>query len=101
MKTIKRMSREIRKAHKRARPRASATHSTLVRDLMKPIYLFGQHAPQAEWITDRKTARAKIAARENFYLRAGERLYFANALAYAAMAIPRRALFERIDALLA
>lgn len=107
MKT-KKMSQRIRKADKRIGTRRShkrrtvkqETPSFLVRDLMKPIYLFGRHAPSDEWITDRETARAKIAARENFYLRVGERVYFVNLLAYPAFSISPERIVKRIDELL-
>lgn len=89
----------IRRAH-RATSKQKLS-STLVRDLMLPIYVFGRHAPEENWIVERQAACSKIAARENFYLRAGNQVYFANTTAYAASAIAPERIIERIDALFA
>lgn len=98
MKTIR--TKPTTSKARRTRPKQKPS-PLLVRDLMKPIYLFGQHAPAHEWIVDCKRAREKIAARENFYLRVGDHLYFVNILAYSAFGIPRKRIVERIGLLLA
>jgi len=60
----------------------------LVRDLMKSIYVFGQHDSSDQFVTSFKEARAKLKAGKNFYVHAGDRVYYANVKFYRANDIP-------------
>jgi hypothetical protein len=73
---------------------------TLVRDLMQPIYIFGRHAPANRHVTRLDAALERLAAGKNFYLRAGDRLYYANVLAYCSGAISRDQVAQRLMELL-
>ena len=68
----------------------------LVRDLMKPIYIFGQHDSPDEFVTEFKEARARLQAGENFYMHAGDRVYYANVAFYRASSIPQDQVMLRL-----
>jgi hypothetical protein len=44
--------------------------TTIVRDLMKPIYIFGRHDAPETFVTQLDVALQKLTAGETFYLRA-------------------------------
>ena len=60
----------------------------IVRDLMKPVYIFGRHKPADQHITQLDASLAKLEAGKNFYVRAGDRVYYVNVGFYRASGIP-------------
>ncbi|HKZ82136.1 MAG TPA: hypothetical protein VJ793_00590 [Anaerolineae bacterium] len=61
---------------------------TIVRDLMKPVYIFGRHEPADQHITQLDAALAKLKAGKNFYVRASDRVYYVNVGFYCTNGIP-------------
>ena len=68
----------------------------LVRDLMKSVYVFGQHDSPEKFVTQFDQARAKLKAGKNFYVRAGNSVYYANVKFYHASNIPQDQVMLRL-----
>ena len=72
----------------------------LVRDLMKSIYVFGQHDSPDEFVNEFQEARARLKAGKNFYVRAGDRVYYANLKFYRASKMPSEQITAQLLTLL-
>ena len=73
---------------------------SLVRDLMTSIYVFGEHDSPDKFVTEFQEARAKLKAGKNFYMRAGERVYYANVKFYRASKLPSEQIIAQLLTLL-
>ncbi len=73
----------------------------IVRDLMKSVYVFGQHDSPEKFVTCFEEARAKLKAGRNFYMRAGNSVYYANVKFYRASNISQDQVTLRLLDLLA
>ena len=68
----------------------------IVRDLMKPIYMFGRHDAPDTFVTDLAVALTKLDAGESFYLRVGDKVYHVATQLYRSMGTPKEKVAERM-----
>lgn len=94
---MKKTNKNLAKA---ASPRkAESGKTTIARDLMKAIYVFGRH--DGRFVTELDEAVSKVKAGEDFYLRVGDDVFEVATWFYQASNIPQGEVIQRLHTLFA
>jgi hypothetical protein len=78
----------------------SRKNTTIVRDLMKPIYMFGRHSITSP-VTEIEDALARFRAGENFYWRVGDYVYHVATNLYRATGVDDEQVARRLKSFVA
>jgi hypothetical protein len=87
---------KVQRKRKPVTANASPLQTAIVRDLMKPIYMFGQHDAPETFVTQLDVALQKLDAGETFYLRAGDKVYHIATTFYRSMGMTMEPVKERM-----